>query len=81
MRHFRRDSLYEHAKSAFRNDPKFAIVNVKSGEEWIDAFFTSSQIFKGYDFILEEVKTREGKNTGYFQVEQSDILCLSVFDV
>ena len=76
MRHFRRDSLYEHAKSAFRNDPKFAIVNVNSGEEWIEAFFTSSKIFKGYDFILEEVNARQGKNTGYFQVEQSDILCL-----
>ena len=61
MRHFRRDSLYEHAKSAFIHQPKYAIIDTEDATGWIDAFFTSPNIFKGYDFILEQVKFREGK--------------------
>jgi len=74
MRHFRRDSLYEHAKSAFTHNKKYSIIDTDDANHWIDSFFTAQHIFKGYDFILEEVKIREGLNTGYFQVEQSEIL-------
>jgi len=77
MRHFRRDSLYEHAKSAFTNNKKYAIIDTDDAQKWIDAFFNSPHIFKGYDFMLEEVKIREGLNSGYFQVEQSEILNLT----
>ena len=77
MRHFRRDSLYEHAKSAIRNNDKYAVVSVDNGKEWMEAFHNNPKIFKGYDFMLEETKMREGVNSGYYQVEQSDILQLS----
>jgi len=77
MRHFRRDSLYEHAKSAFTNNKKYAIIDTDDAQKWIDAFFNSPHIFRGYDFMLEEVKIREGLNSGYFQVEQSEILNLT----
>ena len=81
MRHFRRDSLYEHAKSAFTHQPKYAIIDTSNAHDWMDAFFNSPTIFKGYDFILEEVKFREGKNSGYHQVEQDDILNLKKDEV
>ena len=77
MRHFRRDSLYEHAKSAFTNNKKYAIIDTDDAQKWMEAFFNSSYIFRGYDFMLEEVKIREGLNSGYFQVEQSEILNLT----
>ena len=77
MRHFRRDSFYSHALSAIKHDTKYSIVDVGSGEEWIEAFFGSPSIFEGKDFILEEVKIRDGLNSGYFQLEQSDILQLT----
>ena len=77
MRHFRRDSLYEHAKSAFTNNKKYAIIATKDAHAWMDAFHNNRNIFKGYDFMLEEVKIREGLNSGYFQVEQSEILNLT----
>jgi hypothetical protein len=77
MRHFRRDSLYEHAKSALCNNDKYSVVSVSNGEEWMDAFHNSPKIFKGYDFMLEQTKMREGVNSGYYQVQQSDILHLS----
>jgi hypothetical protein len=77
MRHFRRDSMYNHAKSAIRKDPKFSVVSVETGEEWIEAFYGSPTIFKGKSFILEEVKMREGVNSGYHQLNQSDILHLT----
>jgi len=77
LRHFRRDSFYNYALSAIKNSTKYSIVSVDSGEKWIEAFFTQSDIFKGYDFLLEQVKFREGMNTGYFQLEQSDILQLT----
>ena len=77
MRHFRRDSLYEHAKSALCNDDKYSVVSVSNGEEWMDAFHNSPEIFKGYDFILEQTKIREGVNSGYYQLQQSDILHLT----
>ena len=77
MRHFRRDSLYEHAKSALCNDDKYSVVNVSNGEEWMEAFHNSPKIFKDHDFILEQTKMREGVNSGYYQVQQSDILHLT----
>ena len=81
MRHFRRDSLYEHAKSAFTNNKKYAIVATEDAHAWMDAFHNNRNIFKGYDFMLEEVKIREGLNSGYFQVEQSEILNLTKDEV
>jgi len=77
MRHFRRDSLYEHAKSAFTNNKKYAIIDTDDAQGWMVAFHNNHNIFKGYDFMLEEVKIREGLNSGYFQVEQSEILNLT----
>ncbi len=77
MRHFRRDSFYTHALSAIKRDKKYSIVSVDSGDEWMEAFFGNPKIFKGHDFILEQVKIREGANTGYFQLEQDDILQLT----
>lgn len=73
-RHLRRDSFYRHALSAIKHNTKYAIVDVDSGEEWLEAFFGNPIIFDGYDFMLEEVAIREGLNTGYFQIQQSDIL-------
>jgi len=82
MRHFRRDSLYEHAKSAFANDPKYAIIDTDSGVEWIEAFFNSPNIFDGYDFMLLEVESKnKGMNTGYFQVNEAKILHLKKDEV
>ena len=77
MRHFRRDSLYMHALSCLRNNQKPALVSVPDAMSWIKAFQTNKEIFKGYDFMLEQVKIREGNNTGYFQLNQSDILNLT----
>jgi len=77
MRHFRRDSLYEHAKSAFTNNKKYAIIDTEDAQAWMEAFHNSPNIFKGHDFMLEEVKIREGLNSGYFQVEQDEILNLT----
>jgi hypothetical protein len=77
LRHFRRDSFYNYALSTIKNNAKYSIVSVDSGEKWIDAFFTQPEIFKGRDFLLEQVKFRDGTNTGYFQLEQSDILQLT----
>jgi len=74
MRHLRRDSMYKHALSAIRNDKKYAVVDVNNGDEWMDAFFNNPSVFTGYDFMLEQVEVREGLNSGYFQIEQSEIL-------
>ena len=82
LRHFRRDSFYIHALSCFKNNLKPALVKVDSAEEWIEAFQKNrTRIFRGYDFMLEQVKIREGMNTGYFQVSQSDILQLTAEQV
>ena len=77
MRHMRRDSFYTHALSAIKNDTKYGIVSVDSGGDWLKAFFGSPEIFKDHDFLLEQVAVREGFNTGYFQIQQSDILQLT----
>jgi len=73
-RHLRRDSFYRHALSAIKHNTKYSIVDVSSGEEWLEAFFGNPSIFEGYDFMLEQVAIRDGLNTGYFQIQQSDIL-------
>ena len=77
MRHFRRDSLYMHALSCMKNNLKPARVSVPDALTWINAFQTNKEIFKGYDFMLEQVKVRVGNNSGYFQLNQSDILNLN----
>ena len=73
-RHLRRDSFYRHALSGIKNNTKYGIIESNSGEEWIQAFFENPSIFEGYDFMLEEVMLRTGLNSGYFQIQQSDIL-------
>jgi hypothetical protein len=73
-RHFRRDSFYSHALSAIKHSKKYSIVDVDNGEDWMEAFFSYPSLFSGHDFFLEEVKVRDGLNSGYFQLEQSDIL-------
>jgi len=77
MRHLRRDSFYTHALSAIKHSKKYAIVDVSSGVEWMDVFFSNPSIFSGYDFLLEQIKIREGANSGYFQLEQDDVLQLT----
>ena len=77
LRHFRRDSFYSHALSTIKQSRKYSVVSVDSGSEWINTFFESPSLFAGKDFFLEEVKIREGMNSGYFQLEQSDILQLT----
>ena len=77
MRHLRRDSFYTHALSAIKHDKKYAIVDVDSGDEWMQTFFDNPSIFRGYDFLLEQIKIREGANSGYFQLEQDDVLQLT----
>ena len=77
LRHFRRDSFYNYALSTIKNSVKYSVVSVDNGGDWIQAFFMHPELFKGKDFLLEEVKMREGVNSGYFQLEQSDILQLT----
>ena len=77
MRHLRRDSFYSHATSTIKNSKKHSIVDVNSGNNWMDAYFKNPQLFKDYDFMLEEVKLRDGLSTSYHQLEQSDILQLT----
>lgn len=77
MRHLRRDSFYSHALSAIRHSTKYSVVDVANGEEWMEAYFNNSSIFKDHDFLLEQIEPRDGMNTGYFQLDQSDILVLS----
>ena len=77
LRHFRRDSFYNYALSTIKNSTKYSVVKVDRGEDWIRAFFMHPDLFKDQDFFLEEVKIREGMNSGYFQLEQSDILQLT----
>jgi len=77
MRHLRRDSFYTHALSAIKRSKKYAIVSVNSGDEWMETFFNNPSIFKGHDFLLEQIKIREGANSGYFQLEQDDVLQLT----
>jgi hypothetical protein len=80
-RHLRRDSFYSHALSAIKHSKKYSIVDVSSGDEWMDTYFKNPELFKGYDFMLEEVKIRDGLNSSYFQLEQSDILQLTDYQV
>lgn len=77
MRHLRRDSFYSHALSAIRNSTKYSIVDVNNGEEWMQAYFTNLSIFKDHDFLLEQVEPKVGMNSGYFQLDRSDVLMLS----
>ena len=76
-RHFRRDSFYSHALSTIKHSKKYSIVDVETGQQWIESFFQNKMLFLQHDFFLEEVKIREGLNSGYFQLEQSDILQLT----
>ena len=77
LRHLRRDSFYNHALSAIKHSTKYSVVDVPNAMSWMEAFFASPEVFEGYDFLLEQVKIREGLNSGYFQIEQSDILQLT----
>jgi hypothetical protein len=77
FRHFRRDGMYIHAQSVKKSDKKSGLISAKTAVEWIDAYFNNPKIFKNHDFILEEVKPPEGKNAGYFQLDETDLLHLT----
>lgn len=77
IRHMRRDSFYSHALSAIKNSKKYSIVDVNDGDEWMSVYFSNPSLFKDHDFLLEQVEERSGMNTGYFQLDQSDILVLT----
>lgn len=76
-RHFKRDSFYLYAMSLKKNNAKESLVDVNTGMEWMDCFYDHPEIFDGKDFILEEVDPPEGKNAGYFQLDELDLLHLS----
>ena len=78
MRHFRRDSMYLHALTCFKNNVKPALVSVDDGITFVNTFYDNqSIIFNGYNFFLEQVAIKEGMNTGYNQVDQSNTLSLT----
>jgi|TARA_R110001592_G_scaffold34111_1_gene117480 hypothetical protein len=78
FRHFRRDSMYIHALTCFKNNKKPALIECDDAETFIRTYHDyQGTIFSGYDFMLEQVTIREGVNTGYFQVDQSNILQLT----
>ena len=76
-RHFRRDGMYIHAQSIKKNDKKSGLVSVETASEWVDAFINNKKIFKNHDFIIEEVKPPVGKNAGYFQLDETNLLHLT----
>ena len=76
-RHIRRDSFFNYAHSAIKNESKFSIVSVASGEEWMELFFNNPSIFDGYDLMLDAQDDDDGLNSGYFQLERSQILSLT----
>ena len=78
FRHFRRDSMYLHALTCFKNNNKPALIECDDAETFIRTYHDyKERIFKGYDFMLEQVSVREGMNSGYTQVDQSNILQLT----
>ncbi len=80
-RHFVRDSFYHYSNGGVKvNDTKSAVVLVKTGMEWINAFNDRPQIFKGYDFWLQETEPYD-KSTGYFPVEWKEFVNLSANEV
>jgi len=81
LRHFRRDSFYSHAVSTLKRSRKHSVVSVDSARDWMLTFFENPTMFAGKDFLLEQVKVREGLNTGYHQVEQTNILQLTKEEV
>lgn len=80
-RHFHRDSFYHYSKCIKKNDVKSALIDVDSGNAWLDEFFENKKIFKNYDFWISENEQKEGPSTGYYQVQQSDFLHLTADDV
>lgn len=76
-RHIRRDSFYNFAHSAIKNESKFSIISVDTGDEWMESFLNNPEIFRGYDLMLDEQEDEDGVNSGYFQLERSNILSLS----
>jgi len=81
LRHFRRDSFYDHAVSALKDNRKVSVISVSGATDWIQSFFTRPEIFGDRDFFLEEVKVRDGLSSSYNQVKQSDILQLTADQV
>lgn len=75
-RHMRRDSFYSHALSAIKHSKKYSVVDVSDGNEWMEVYFSNPSLFSDHDFFLEQVEPRSGLNTGYFQLDQSEILVL-----
>ena len=77
FRHFRRDSMYLHALTCFKNNVKPALIKSEDAAEYIRTIRSNREIFQDHDFMLEQVSVREGMNTGYTQVDQSNILQLT----
>ena len=59
-RHFKRDSLYAHALSCLKNNKKPALIECDEAAKYIRMFQSNKEIFREYDFILEQVKIKEG---------------------
>ncbi len=76
-RHFKRDSFYLFATSLKKNDAKDSLISVDSGKEWVQHYLDNPHFFEGYDFFLEEVDPPKGKNAGYFQLDELDLLHMS----
>ena len=76
-RHFKRDSFYHYSMGI----KKKQYPNIQNGISWVLTFAKNPQMFKDHDFWLCEVKQQAGKNTGYYQVEQSDFFVLSANEV
>ena len=77
-RHFRRDSFYHYSKCIKKNDVPSALIEAETGVEWIEKYFLYKQeIFKNYEFWIQETEKDDSVSTGYYQVKQSDFLCLS----
>ena len=77
FRHFRRDSMYLHALTCFKDNVKPALIKSDDAAEYVRTVHSNKEIFRDHDFMLEQVSIREGMNTGYTQVDQSNILQLT----
>lgn len=76
-RHFKRDSMYLHAPSCVKNNKKTSLIDCEDAAEYVRTVKSNREIFGNHDFMLEQVKIKEGMNSGYNQVDHSNILQLT----
>ncbi len=79
-RHFRRDSFYHYAYTLLKNDDTYGVIKSESAIGWIKAYKKNPHIFRDVDFFIECIKTPDGMNDGYFQIDTGNTLTMS-FDV